>query len=166
MATVSKPLYVWATLIAAVIIVFGLFVLVTGWRAMPLPREGLAVVDHIGPIDVDTPPVAQGQGSNRTQHIPLVAAGRVEQVYSPAPTLRVDGTDQLRSGQPVRFLVDPKAGLIYEATTQGKTLLAYEDTASNLGASARNRILLGFGALVLGGFRLARAHWRRQGGAV
>lgn len=138
-----------------------------GWLARPLPREKLAIAEHVGPISVEMPIISEGIGRNRggyrTQRLPLVASGRSLQTYSPPRTLWVDGLDNIRWGQPLRFLVDPDAGLIYEATSAGRSLLSYDESAANLQDSARNRILMGLGVLALAAWQFGTLlHRRRQ----
>ncbi len=84
------------------------------------------------------------------------------QVYRPAPTLWVADISDLPPGTKVRYLVDPQAQLIYEAVSDGKTLLAYEATLENLSASARGRIFVGAALTVVGLCGLGFATWRRS----
>ena len=136
-----------------------------GWLARPLPREKLAIAEHVGPISVEMPIISEGIGRNRggyrTQRLPLVASGRMLQTYSPPRTLWVDGLDNIRWGQPLRFLVDPDAGLIYEATSAGRSLLSYDESAANLQDSARNRILMGLGVLAFAAWQFGTLLHRR-----
>lgn len=140
---------------------------VAGWLARPLPREKLTIAEHVGPISVEMPIVSDGIGRNRggyrTQRLPLVASGRMLQTYSPPRALWVNDLDNIRWGQPLRFLVDPDAGLVYEATSAGRSLLSYDESAANLQESARNRILIGLGVLAFAAWQFGTLlHRRRQ----
>ena len=133
-----------------------------------MAREQLAVADHVGPISIDTPLVQESNGRHRsnyrTQHIPLAAAGERVRIYAPAPTLWVRDTDNIRYGQQIRFLVDPDRAIVYEATSQGRTLLAYDETAENLSGSARSRLLAGLGLIALAAWQLGAMILRRRRG--
>jgi hypothetical protein len=146
----------------------GLYVAATAWARFPLPREQLSVAGHVGPISIDTPLVQEGtgrnQGSYRTQRIALVATGHPLKIYSPARTLWVENTDRIRWGQPLHFLVDPDRGLIYEATTEGRTMLSYDDTVGNLSASARNRLLVGLALLAFAIWQFGTVFQRHRPG--
>jgi hypothetical protein len=145
---------------------FGLFMALAGWQAGPLPRDRLSVAEHVGPISVEMPIISDGIGRNRggyrTQLLPLVASGRMLQTYAPPRNLWVDDLDTIRSGQTLRFLVDPDAGLVYEATSAGRTLLAYEASAAKLRDSARNRILIGLGFLAFAAWQFGKLLLRRR----
>ncbi len=139
----------------------------SGWQASPLPRDRLSVAEHVGPISVEMPIVSSGIGRNRggyrTQLLPLVASGRMLQTYAPPRNLWVDGLGDIRWGQPLRFLVDPDAGLVYEATSAGKILLSYDRSFAKLSESARNRSLIGLGFLAFAAWQLGTLlHRRRQ----
>jgi hypothetical protein len=156
-------------LAAAAALLAGLYCVASGWANRPLPRENLAVADHVGPIDAEMPLVREGfgnrSGTYRTQRIPLAAVGQPMMTYSPPRTLWVPDIGTARYGQALRFLVDPQARLIYEATTQGRTLLSYDDSADNLGHSARNRMLAGGGLVAFAAYQaiaLARRRRRRD----
>ena len=171
MAEAAKPPDFWAWLGAAISLVLGLWLLVAGWRTLPMARGDLLVADHVGPISYDTPLMRvssgrRGSATYRTQDLWLVVRGdnpriNYQQLYRPARGLWVDGIDRLDAGQQVRFLVDPGHKLVYEATSRGKTFLAYDDTAETLTSGARRSFLFGF-ALLAGAvwhlWPLARRH--------
>lgn len=166
MAGERAPSDGWTLFIGAIAVLAGLYLLASGWSGLPLSRETLAIADHVGPLDVDMPLVSEGLGRNRgnyrTQLIPLAAAGQPVKTYSPARTLWVSDTGTVRFGQTLRFLVDPQAGLIYEATSQGRTLLHYDETAANLRSSARMRMLFGAALLVFAAYQAATILLRRR----
>ncbi|PZR89453.1 MAG: hypothetical protein DI537_21015 [Stutzerimonas stutzeri] len=174
MAEAAKPPDFWNWLGAAISLVLGLWLLVAGWRTLPLARGDLLVADHVGPVSYSTPliRVSSGRGSStyRTQDLYLVAIGNNQQVYyqrlyRPARGLWVDDIDRLDRDQQVRFLVDPDRQLVYEATSRGKTFLAYDETAETLTGGARRSMLFGF-ALLAGAvwhlWPLASRYWRER----
>ncbi|MBR3190595.1 hypothetical protein [Bosea sp. (in: a-proteobacteria)] len=177
MAEAAKPPDFWSWLGAAISLVLGLWLLIAGWRTLPLARGDLLVADHVGPISYSTPlmRVSSGRGSStyRTQDLWLVAIGNNQQVYfqrlyRPARGLWVDGIDRLDPGQQVRFLVDPNHQLVYEATSRGKTFLTYDDTAETLTSGARRSFLFGFallGSVAWHLWPLALRWWRERRGA-
>ncbi|MGX1743095.1 hypothetical protein ACWIEX_16230 [Bosea sp. NPDC055353] len=127
----------------------------------------MSVAEHVGPISVEMPIISDGIGRNRggyrTQLLPLVASGRMLQTYAPPRNLWVDGLGNIRWGQPLRFLVDPDAGLVYEATSAGKILLlSYDRSFANLSESARNRSLIGLGFLAFAAWQLGTLLYRRR----
>ncbi|RXT56687.1 hypothetical protein B6S44_06445 [Bosea sp. Tri-44] len=177
MAEAAKPPDFWSWLGAAISLVLGLWLLIAGLRTLPLARGDLLVADHVGPINYSAPlmRVSSGRGSStyRTQDIPLVALGDNQQIYRqryyrPARGLWVDGIDRLDSGQQVRFLVDPGRQLVYEATSRGKTFLAYDATAETLTSAAYRSMLFGFALLGSVAWHLkplASRYWRERQGA-
>lgn len=178
MAEAAKPPDFWSWLGAAISLVLGLWLLIAGWRTLPLARGDLLVADHLGPISYDTPLMRvssgrSGSATYRTQDLRLVAIGTNQQIYHqrlyrPARGLWVDGIDRLDPGQQVRFLVDPGHKLVYEATSRGKTFLAYDDTAEALTSGARRSFLFGL-ALLAGAvwhlWPLGSRWWRERQGA-
>lgn len=178
MAEVAKPPDFWSWLGAAISLVLGFWLLIAGWRTLPLARGDLLVADHVGPINYSTPLMRvssgrSGSATYRTQDLWLVAIGDNQQInhqrlYRPARGLWVDGIDRLDSGQQVRFLVDPDRQLVYEATSRGKAFLSYDDTAAALTSGAHRALLFGF-ALLAGAawhlWPLARRYWRERQGA-
>lgn len=178
MAEAAKPPDFWAWLGTAISLVLGLWLLIAGWHTLPLARGDLFVADHVGPISYDTPLIRvssgrRGTATYRTQDLWLVVISNdrrinYQQLYRPARGLWVDGIDRLDQGQQVRFLVDPSDRLVYEATSRGKTFLAYDDTAETLTSGANRSFLFGF--LLLAGaawnlWPLASRHWRERQGA-
>ncbi|MCP4565821.1 MAG: hypothetical protein GY873_12635 [Bosea sp.] len=178
MAEAAKPPDFWSWLGAAISLVLGLWLLIAGWRTLPLARGDLLVADHVGPISYSTPLMRvssgrSGSATYRTQDLWLVAIGGNQQVYyqrlyRPARGLWVDGIDRLDAGQQVRFLVDPGHKLVYEATSRGKSFLAYDDTAEALTSGARRSFLFGFallGSVAWHLWPLASRWWRERQGA-
>ncbi|MGE7473053.1 hypothetical protein ACQKLX_26740 [Bosea sp. NPDC003192] len=178
MAEAAKPPDFWAWLGAAISLVLGLWLLIAGWRTLPLARGDLLVADHVGPMSYSTPLIRvssgrRGTATYRTQDLWLVVISdnpriNYQQLYRPARGLWVDGIDRLDRGQQVRFLVDPSDRLVYEATSRGKTFLAYDDTAEKLTSGAHRSFLFGF-ALLAGAvwhlWPLASRYWRERQGA-
>lgn len=175
MAEAAKPPDFWAWLGAAISLVLGLWLLVAGWRTLPLARSDLFVADHVGPMSYSTPLMRvssgrRGTATYRTQDLWLAAIrddGRYNyrRLYRPARGLWVDGIDRLDKDQQVRFLVDPGHQLVYEATSRGKTFLAYDDTAEALRSAANRQFLFGFGLLAGAIWQLwplASRRWREQ----
>lgn len=126
---------IWGILWAIGIAVLGLILLFSGMASRPPDRSALTTADHVGPISHTMPLVTVSGGRRnynyRTQKIPLTVPGHGLIVVSPPPTLWNDDLDSLRSGQPVRFLVDPRTALVFEATSGDRTLLAYADSLAN-----------------------------------
>ena len=178
MAEPAKPPDFWAFLGSGISLLFGLWLLVGGWRTLPLARGDLLVADHVGPLNYSAPLISyrsgrSGSGTYRTQDLSLVATGDgpriyLRRYYRPVRGLWVDGIDRLDHDQQVRFLVDPNLRLVYEATSRGKTFLAYDDTAEALRSAANRQFLFGF-ALFAGAvwqfWPLASCHWRERRGA-
>lgn len=178
MAEAAKPPDFWAWLGAAISLVLGLWLLLAGWGTLPLARGDLLVADHVGPMSYSTPLMRvstgrRGSATYRTQDLWLVVLSdnpriNYQQLYRPARGLWVDGIDRLDSGQQVRFLVDPNHRLVYEATSRGKTFLAYDDTAEALTSGARRSFLFGFallGSVAWHLWPLALRYWRERQGA-
>jgi hypothetical protein len=178
MAEVPKPPNFWNWLGAAISLVLGLWLLIAGWRTLPLARGDLLVADHVGRMSYSTPLMRvstgrRGTATYRTQDLRLVVISdnpriNYQQLYRPARGLWVDGIDRLDHGQQVRFLVDPGRRLVYEATSRGRTFLAYDDTAEALTSGAHRSLLFGF--ILLAGvvwhlWPLASRHWRERQGA-
>lgn len=175
MAEAAKPPDFWNWLGAAISLVLGLWLLVAGWRTLPLARGDLLVADHVGPMSYSTPLIRvssgrRGTATYRTQDLWLAAIrddGRYNyrRLYRPARGLWVDDIDRLDRDQQVRFLVDPDRQLVYEATSRGKTFLAYDETAETLTGGARRSMLFGF-ALLAGAvwhlWPLASRYWRER----
>lgn len=178
MAEAEKPPDYWHWLGAAISLVLGLWLLIAGWRTLPLARGDLFVADHVGPMSYSTPLIRvssgrRGTATYRTQDLWLVVISdkpriNYQQLYRPVRGLWVDGIDRLDHGQQVRFLVDPSHRLVYEATSRGKTFLAYDDTAETLTSGAHRSFLFGFGLLagaIWHLWPLARRHWQERQGA-
>lgn len=178
MAEAAKPPDFWSWLGAAISLVLGLWLLLAGWRTLPLARGDLLVADHVGPMSYSTPLMRvstgrRGTTTYRTQDLWLVVINdnpriNYQQLYRPVRGLWVDGIDRLDHGQQVRFLVDPGHKLVYEATSRGRTFLAYDDTAEALRNGARRSMLFGFallGSVAWHLWPLARRHWRERQGA-
>ncbi|MFC5418842.1 hypothetical protein ACFPOB_04605 [Bosea eneae] len=175
MAEAAKPPDFWNRLGAAISLVLGLWLLVAGWRTLRLARGDLLVADHVGPMSYSTPLIRvssgrRGTATYRTQDLWLAAIRddgqyNYRQLYRPARGLWVDDIDRLDRDQQVRFLVDPDRQLVYEATSRGKTFLAYDDTAETLTSGARRSMLFGF-ALLAGAvwhlWPLASRYWRER----
>jgi hypothetical protein len=178
MAEPAKPPDFWAYLGSGISLLLGLWLLVGGWRTMPLARGDLLVADHVGPMSYSAPLISyrsgrSGSGTYRTQDLWLVATGdrghiHYKRRYRPVRGLWVDGIDRLDHGQQVRFLVDPNLQLVYEATSRGKTFLSYDETAETLTGAANRQFLFGF-ALFAGAvwqfWPLASRYWRERQGA-
>ena len=172
MAAQRKSSELWRLLAGAAAMALGLAMIAASWWKGPLPRERLSLIEHVGPMVVATPLVRYGgpghrqsSGTYRTQDIPLLAAGRLSGTYRPVKTLWVDDLDRISRGQKLSFLVDPGRRLVYEATTNGRVLLAYEETAAKLNETVRQNMLFGLGFVAIGGFWLAPIvwrHWRRE----
>lgn len=178
MAEAAKPPDFWAWLGAAISLVLGLWLVIAGWRTLPLARGDLLVADRVGPISYNSPLIRvstgrRGSATYRTQDLWLAAIsedGRYnhQRMYRPARGLWVDGIDRLDRDQQVRFLVDPTHQLVYEATSRGKTFLAYDATAEALTSGARRSFLFGFGLLGSVAWHLwplALRRWRERQGA-
>lgn len=176
MAEPAKPPDFWSYLGAIISFGLGVWLLVGGLRTMPLARGDLLVADHVGPMSYSSPlmRVTSGRGSStyRTQELWLVALGDDQKIYRrnmyrPVRGLWVDGIDRFDHGQQVRFLVDPRLMLVYEATSQGKTFLAYDDTAEALTSASNRQFLFAFAlfaGVVWHVWPLARRYWgKRQG---
>ncbi|MGQ3355940.1 MAG: hypothetical protein ACT6XY_17375 [Phreatobacter sp.] len=155
---------VWSVLWAIGVGVLGLILFFSGMATRPPDRSALTTADHVGPISYTTPLVTYSSGrrnySYRTQKIPLVVPGYGPRVVSPPPTLWIDGLDDLRSGQPVRFLVDPRTLLVFEATSRDRTLLAYADSLANRRRRSAGLIIGGLFCLcvaALHGFGMLKA---------
>ncbi len=165
-ATDSKLSDGWIVAIGLGLAAFGLYLAAMGMTGFPLAREKFAIAEHVGPITIDTPLVhewsGRSSGSYRTQRIPLAVAGQPAGIYAPARTLWVRDTDNIRYGQKLRFLVDPGRMLVYEATTEGRPLLSYDETAANLTGSARMRLLIGLGLLALAAWQGVSIILRRR----
>lgn len=156
MAEAAKPPDAWSWLGAAISFGLGLWLLIAGLLTLPLARGDLSVSDHVGPISYSTPLMRvssgrSGSSTYRTQELWLAAGDNRQalnrRMYRPARGLWVDGIDRLDNDQQVRFLIDPKDQLVYEATSRGKTFLAYDDTAEALTSGARRSFLFGFALL-------------------
>jgi hypothetical protein len=155
---------VWGVIWLIGLVLLGLFLLLKGITTHPPERAALTAADHVGPISYTTPLVSYGSGRSRgtyrTQMIPLAVPGFGGMQVSPPPTLWVDDLDRLRYGQRVQFLVDPHTRTVFEATTDGRTLLAYEASAANRRGRGGGLILAGLvclGVAALHGFNLRRA---------
>ncbi len=156
---------VWGILWMVGLAMLGLILLLTGLANRPPERSGLTAAEHVGPISYTTPlaTVSNGRRGNatyRTQKIPLAVPdfGLIE--VSPPPTLWVDGLDNLRYGQRVRFLIDRHARIVFEATSDGRTLLAYADSLANRRRRSNGMIVAGLfcmGVAALHGFSLRKA---------
>lgn len=178
MAEPAKPPDFWAYLGSGISLLLGLWLLVGGWRTLPLARGDLLVADHVGPMSYSAPLISyrsgrSGSGTYRTQDLWLVATGdrghiHYKRRYRPVRGLWVDGIDRLDHGQQVRFLVDPNLQLVYEATSRGKTFLSYDETAETLTGAANRQFLFGF-ALLAGVlwqlWPLASRYWHERQGA-
>jgi hypothetical protein len=178
MAEPAKPPDFWAYLGSGISLLLGLWLLVGGWRTLPLARGDLLVADHVGPMSYSAPLISyrsgrSGSGTYRTQDLWPVATGdrghiHYKRRYRPVRGLWVDGIDRLDHGQQVRFLVDPNLQLVYEATSRGKTFLSYDETAETLTGAANRQFLFGF-ALFAGAvwqfWPLASRYWRERQGA-
>lgn len=160
----AKPLdtrfraYAWLSGVLAV----GSVVMLIGYAALPLARDALTIVDATGPIvgtsELITESRGRGYRSYRKQTIWLRAGRYGSLGASPPKYLWVDDLDRIGSGQIVRFLVDPDRSIIYEATSEGRTLLAYAAAADKLKGHGLSYLLLGAIAAGSSGFGL----WRRR----
>lgn len=169
MAAQRTPSEFWQLLIGAVMLALGVIVVAVSWWKGPLSRERLSLIEQVGPMNVATPLVQYGgpgprqsSGTYRTQDIPLFAAGRISGIYRPARTLWVGDLDRIPRGQRLSFLVDPDRRLVYEATTSGRVLLAYEETAAKLNDTVRRNMLFGLAFVAIGGFWVGRIARRRR----
>ncbi|UZF94650.1 hypothetical protein [Bosea sp. NBC_00550] len=54
--------------------------------------------------------------------------------------------------------------MIYEATTEGRTMLSYDDTVGNLSASARNRLLVGLALFAFAIWQFGTVFQRHRSG--
>ncbi|MDU0343494.1 hypothetical protein [Bosea rubneri] len=170
MAAQRKPSELWLLLFGAAALVLGLAILAASWWKGPQSRERLSLIEHFGRMVVTTPLVRYGgighrqsSGTYRTQDIPLLAAGRISGTYRPVQTLWVDDLDRISRGQKLNFLVDPGRRLVYQATTNGRVLLAYEETAAKLRETVRQNMLFGVAFVAIGVFWFApivRRHWQ------
>jgi hypothetical protein len=126
---------IWGILWAVGIAVLGLILLFSGFASRPPERSALTVADHVGPVSYTTPLVTVSGGRRnstyRTQNITLAVPGSGLMVVSPPPTLWVDGLDDLRAGHRVRFLIEPRSRMVFEATSGERTLLAFADSLAN-----------------------------------
>jgi hypothetical protein len=154
---------VWGVLWLIGIVLLGLFLLLKGFTTQPPERSALTAAEHVGPISYSTPLVSYGSGRSRgtyrTQLIPLAVPGFGGMQVSPPPTLWVDDLDRLRHGQRVQFLIDPHARMVFEATTEGRTLLSYEASAASRKGRGNGLILAGLfclGVAGLHGFSLRK----------
>jgi len=154
----------WGIVWLVGLVLVGLFLLLDGLTTRPPDRAALTAADHVGPISYTTPLVSYNRGRRRgnyrTQVIPLAVPGFGTIRVSPPPTLWVDDLDHLRRGQRVRFLVDPHARMVFEATTEGRTLLSYEASAESRRGRGNGAILAGLvclGVAGLHGFIMRRA---------
>lgn len=156
---------VWGVLWLIGVALLGLFLLIAGFAQRPPERGALTVADHVGPISYTTPLVRvsrgrRGTSTYRTQKIVLAVPGFSPIEVSPPPTLWVDGIDRLRHGQQVRFLIDPQARLVFEATSEGRTLLSFAESEGNRRGRSNGLIVAGLfclGVAALHGFNLRRA---------
>jgi hypothetical protein len=172
MAAQRKPSELWRLLIGIAMLALGTIAVAVSWWKGPLSRERLSLIEHVGPMNVATPLVRYGgpgprqsSGTYRTQDIPLLAAGRIAGTYRPVKTLWVDNLDRISRGQKLSFLVDPGRRLVYETTTNGTVLLAYEETAAKLNDTVRQNMLFGLAFVAIGAFWLAPIvwrHWQRE----
>ncbi len=92
--------------------------------------------------------------------IPLTVPGYGLILVSPPLTLWIADLDSLRSGQPVRFLIDPRAAMVFEVTSGDRTLLAYADSLANRQRQSTSLIVAGLfclGVAVLHGFGMRQA---------
>ena len=177
MAEAAKPPDSWSWLGAAISFGLGLWLLIAGLLTLPLARGDLTVSDHVGPISYSSPLIRvssgrSGSSTYRTQELWLAAGDNRQalnrRMYRPVRGLWVDGIDRLDNDQQVRFLIDPKDQLVYEATSRGKTFLAYDETAEALTRSAWRSILFGlalFATIAWHLWPLALRYWRERQGA-
>ncbi len=154
---------VWGVLWLIAVTLMGLYLLAQGFAARPPERSALTAADHIGPVSYSMPLVSysrgRSRGTYRTQLISLTLPGFGWMQVSPPPTLWVDDLDRLRADQRVRFLIDRHFRIVYEATTEGRTLLAYEASAANRRGRGLGLILAGLfclGVAGLHGFNMRR----------
>ncbi len=156
---------VWGVLWLIGVALLGLFLLIMGFAHRPPDRSALTVADHAGPISYTTPLVRvsrgrRGTSTYRTQKIPLAVPGFGFMEVSPPPTLWVDGIDRLRYGQQVRFLIDPRMKLVFEAASEGRTFLAFAESEANRRRRSNGLMIAGLFCLsvaALHGFNMRRA---------
>ncbi|QCK85728.1 hypothetical protein E8L99_08105 [Phreatobacter aquaticus] len=156
---------VWSLLWSIGLIAAGIVLLGWGWSTLPPGKTVLTVVEQIGPPSVTTELIREysrrGDTTYRTQRIALQVPGKGVHIVSPARTLWVGDLDTVRRDQAVRYLVDLDQQIVFEATTDGRTLLAYEQTAGNRTGYGRALMIIGLIMLVIGAFQLAPL-WRQQ----
>ncbi len=155
---------VWGVLWLVGVALLGLFLLIAGFAQRPPDRNALVAADHVGPISHTTPLVRvsrgrRGTSTYRTQKILLAVPGFGPIEVSPPPTLWVDGIDNLRYGQQVRFLIDPNMRLVFEATSEGRTFLAFAESKANRRRRSNGLLVAGLfclGMAALHGFNMRR----------
>lgn len=167
MAAPSKAGEFWRLIVGVSALAFGCFLLGAAWQKRPLSKEQLSLIEQVGPLYVQMPLVRYGRlgrrestGTYRTQDI-MLTSGRISGAYRPPRYLWVDDLDRVQRGQKLRFLVDPHDRVVYEAVTNGKKLLSYEESAANLNDSAQKGFMYALGFLAMGGFLVAPVMWRR-----
>lgn len=141
------------------LVLVGLGLIGFGWSSLPPARALLSVVEQRGQPRVSTELITEqsrhGNTSYRTQRISLNVPGFGARIVSPARTLWVDDIDRVRPDQVISFLVDPVTDILFEATTEGRTLLAYDTTAGARSGRGWTLIAIGFVMLAAGAIQLA-----------
>lgn len=171
MAAPSKAGEFWSLIVGVPALAFGSYLIGAAWQKLPLSKEQLSLIEQVGPLYVQMPLVRFGglgrresTGTYRTQDI-MLTFGRVSRVYRPPKYLWVHDLDQVQRGQKIQILVDPHDRVVYDAVTNGKKLLAYEEAAASLTDSARKGLLFALGFLGMGCFLVGPIVWRRWNGS-
>lgn len=143
---------------SAGLVLVGLVLLGLGWSGLPPSRSSLVAVEHRGRVIVTTELITEqarrGNTTYRTQRISLNVPAFGYRVVSPARTLWVDDIDRVRPDQVVRFLVDPRSDLVFEATSDGRTLLSYDETAGKRSGRGWTMMAIGLIMLTVGSVQL------------
>ncbi|CAN7191777.1 hypothetical protein LJR030_000435 [Rhizobium sp. LjRoot30] len=155
---------VWPTLMCGGLMLAGIFMPVGGCNMLPPARADLLAVEQVGPPSVSLELVEEtrrrGSVSYRVQHIGL-RSGRNAWLVTPPRGNWVEGLDYVGPKETVHFLIDPHAGIVYEAILNGRVLLSFDAAHAARRGRGLATIYVGLALLAGGAFGLYRTHRSR-----
>lgn len=127
----------------------GLAIFAYGLGSGPPARDALIAIEQEAPLEVNRV-LIEGWGRNPdnyfTQRIRIDLPGHGRVTVSPAGRFLIGEIEELRRGT-VRLLVEPRHRQVYEASVDGRVLIAYEAVSGRLRVGGRWIMLIG--ALVM-----------------